>query len=129
MSGLLGAPQPATVIAIGLSAGSEPARSRFTELLGGTVIEPARLAQEVALLADRSEIAEEIVRLTIHIDALEKLLRAGGEVGKRIDFLLQEMQREVNTMLSKTGNLEITRLGIAIKADIEKLREQVQNVE
>jgi uncharacterized protein (TIGR00255 family) len=109
-------------------------QERLTELLGATVIDPARLAQEVALLADRSEIAEEIARLTIHVDALDKLLRAGGEVGKRIDFLLQEMQRETNTILSKStsggdAGRRISDLALGVKSDIEKIREQSLNLE
>jgi uncharacterized protein (TIGR00255 family) len=109
-------------------------QERLTELLGATVIEPARLAQEVALLADRSEIAEEIARLTIHVDALDKLLRGGGEVGKRIDFLLQEMQRETNTILSKSTSggepgRTISDLALGVKSDIEKIREQSLNLE
>ena len=109
-------------------------KERLTELLGATVIDPARLAQEVALLADRSEIAEEIARLTIHVDALDKLLRGGGEVGKRIDFLLQEMQRETNTILSKSTSggepgRKISDLALGVKSDIEKIREQSLNLE
>ena len=109
-------------------------QERLTELLGVTIIDPARLAQEVALLADRSEIAEEIARLTIHVDALDKLLRGGGEVGKRIDFLLQEMQRETNTILSKSTSggepgRKISDLALGVKSDIEKIREQSLNLE
>ena len=109
-------------------------QERLGELLGATVIDPARLAQEVALLADRSEIAEEIARLTIHVDALDKLLRGGGEVGKRIDFLLQEMQRETNTILSKSTSggepgRKISDLALSVKSDIEKIREQSLNLE
>ncbi len=91
--------------------------------------DPQRLAQEVALLAEKSDISEEITRLESHLDQYAGILDSGQEAGKKMDFLLQEMHREVNTVLSKTGHLEVTRLGIAIKADIEKLREQVQNVE
>jgi uncharacterized protein (TIGR00255 family) len=91
--------------------------------------DPQRLAQEVALLADKTDISEEISRLGSHLDQYGDVLRDGREAGKKLDFLLQEMQREINTMLSKTGHLEVTRLGIAVKADIEKLREQAQNVE
>ncbi len=109
-------------------------KERLTELLGTTTIDPARLAQEAALLADRSEIAEEIARLRIHVDALDKLLRGGGEVGKRIDFLLQEMQRETNTILSKATSggepgRKISDLALSVKSDIEKIREQSLNLE
>ncbi len=107
----------------------EKLKDRLAQLLPPNVLDPQRLAQEVAILADRTDISEEFARLESHIKQFGGLLEDGAEVGKKLDFLLQEMQREVNTMLSKSGNLEITRLGIALKADIEKLREQVQNVE
>lgn len=107
---------------------------RLKELLGGTSIEPARLAQEAALLAERSDISEELDRLRSHLQQFTKLLDGAGELGKKLDFLLQEMHREANTMLSKTPGVEsealaITGLALEIKADIEKLREQVQNIE
>jgi len=130
----------------GLAARMEKIRSRATaafqkkleervkELLRGAGIEPQRLAQEAALLAERSDISEELVRLKTHTAQLEKLLDDGGEVGKRLDFLLQEMGREANTILSKTGGLgdlglTITDLALAAKAEIEKLREQSLNLE
>ena len=103
-------------------------QERLEQLLPPKAVDPQRLAQEVAILAERSDISEEFARLESHISQFRNLLESGREVGKKMDFLLQEMQREVNTMLSKSGSLDITRLGIAIKADIEKLREQVQNV-
>jgi uncharacterized protein (TIGR00255 family) len=102
---------------------------RLKYLLPQVTPDPQRLAQEVALLAEKSDISEEITRMESHLDQYAGVLADGREVGKKMDFLLQEMHREVNTILSKTGNLEVTRHGIAIKADIEKLREQVQNVE
>lgn len=107
----------------------ERLEERLRYLLPLVTPDPQRLAQEVALLAERSDIAEEVTRLESHLDQYAGVLNDGREVGKKMDFLLQEMHREVNTVLSKTGHLEVTRLGIAIKADIEKLREQVQNVE
>lgn len=93
-----------------------------------------RLLEEVAVLVDRSDISEELTRMTTHIGHFRELLAAGGEAGKKLDFLLQEMNREANTMLSKTGGLggkgtRITELGLAMKAEIEKAREQIQNVE
>jgi uncharacterized protein (TIGR00255 family) len=93
-----------------------------------------RLLEEVAVLVDRSDIAEELARMTTHIGHFRELLAGGGEVGKKLDFLLQEMNREANTMLSKTGGVggkgtQITELGLAMKAEIEKTREQIQNVE
>ena len=93
-----------------------------------------RLLEEVAVLVDRSDIAEELARMTTHIAHFRELLTAGGEMGKKLDFLLQEMNREANTLLSKTGGVggkgtRITELGLAMKAEIEKAREQIQNVE
>lgn len=109
-------------------------QSRLKELLNGTGIEPARLAQEAALLAERSDISEELDRLRSHLQQFAKLLDGAGELGKKLDFLLQEMHREANTMLSKTPGVEdealaITGLSLEIRAEIEKLREQVQNIE
>jgi uncharacterized protein (TIGR00255 family) len=108
--------------------------NRLKELLNGTGIEPARLAQEAALLAERSDISEELDRLRSHLQQFAKLLDGAGELGKKLDFLLQEMHREANTMLSKTPGVEsealaITALALEIRAEIEKLREQVQNIE
>jgi len=93
-----------------------------------------RLLEEVAVLVDRSDVAEELARMATHIGHFRELLAAGGEVGKKLDFLLQEMNREANTLLSKTGGVggkgtRITELGLAMKAEIEKAREQIQNVE
>jgi uncharacterized protein (TIGR00255 family) len=107
---------------------------RLKDLLGSTTIDPARLAQEAAILAERSDISEELNRLRSHLQQFGKLLDGAGELGKKLDFLLQEMHREANTMLSKTPGVEsealaITGLGLEIKAEIEKLREQVQNIE
>ncbi len=104
-------------------------RERLSQLLSQTEMDPNRLAQEAALIADRSDISEEIARLKSHIDQYRFLMDADEKAGKKLDFLLQELQREANTILSKSGDLEISRCAIAIKADIEKLREQVQNVE
>jgi uncharacterized protein (TIGR00255 family) len=108
-------------------------QSRLKELIGGHA-DQDRILQEAALLAERSDIQEEIVRLSTHIQHFLGVLEAGGEAGKKLDFLLQEMNREANTLLSKTSGvagegLRITELGLAMKAEIEKSREQVQNVE
>jgi len=108
--------------------------SRLKDLLSGSSIDPARLAQEAALLAERSDISEELDRLRSHLQQFAQLLDGAGELGKKLDFLLQEMQREANTMLSKTPGVEsealaITGIALEIKAEIEKLREQVQNIE
>jgi uncharacterized protein (TIGR00255 family) len=93
-----------------------------------------RVLEEVAVLVERSDIAEELERMTTHIGHFRELLTGGGEAGKKLDFLLQEMNREANTLLSKTGGVggkgtRITELGLAMKAEIEKAREQIQNVE
>jgi uncharacterized protein (TIGR00255 family) len=107
---------------------------RLRELLRGSGLEPQRLAQEAALLAERSDVSEEVIRLKTHAAQVEKLLHGGGEIGKRLDFLLQEMNRESNTILSKTGGLgdlglTITDLALAAKAEIDKMREQSLNLE
>lgn len=104
-------------------------RDRLVQLLPQTGIDPQRLAQEAALIADKCDISEEVARLESHVEQYHALMDAKEKAGKKLDFLLQELQREANTILSKSGNLEIARHAISIKADIEKLREQVQNVE
>jgi uncharacterized protein (TIGR00255 family) len=104
-------------------------QDRIMQLLQQTEVDPQRLAQEAALLADKADISEEIARLESHIEQFHMLMDSPEKTGKKLDFLLQELQREANTILSKSGNLEVARHAIAIKADIEKLREQVQNVE
>ncbi|HQR39353.1 MAG TPA: YicC family protein [Blastocatellia bacterium] len=103
---------------------------RLAELVRGKPIDEGRLAQEVAYLAERSDIAEELARLKSHLVQFRQALRGeSGEAGKRLDFLLQELNREANTTLSKSGDVEISEAAITIKAEVEKLREQVQNVE
>jgi uncharacterized protein (TIGR00255 family) len=109
-------------------------REKLSDLLHGASIDPQRLAQEAAMLADRSDIAEELVRLRTHAGQLDIILGGDGEVGKRLDFLLQEMNREANTVLSKTGGLgdmglTITELALAAKSEIDKIREQSLNLE
>lgn len=125
----------------------ERLRSRVAELLRATVaagkdtgdgeaqISDQRLLAEAALLVERSDIEEELVRLRAHIESFLEMLDAGGELGKRLDFLLQELNREANTMLSKTSGgdptlgLKLTALGLEMKTEIERAREQVQNLE
>ncbi|MGB9406558.1 MAG: YicC/YloC family endoribonuclease [Terracidiphilus sp.] len=112
-------------------------QARLTERLlaaTGPEFNRQRLLEEVAVMVERSDIAEELERMTTHIGHFRELLAAGGEVGKKLDFLLQEMNREANTLLSKTGGAggkgtRITELGLAMKSEIEKAREQIQNVE
>lgn len=123
----------------GLAARAVPAfarrlETRLKELLGEAQLDPARLAQEAAIAAERSDVSEELTRLRSHVQQYESLLSGAADVGKKLDFLLQEMQRETNTLLSKTPGTEdegiaITRAALEIKSEIEKLREQVQNIE
>jgi len=113
------------------------AQERLTQRLlaaTGPEFNRQRLLEEVAVLVERSDISEELERMTTHIGHFRELLEASGEVGKKLDFLLQEMNREANTLLSKTGGVggkgtRITELGLAMKTEIEKTREQIQNVE
>jgi uncharacterized protein (TIGR00255 family) len=112
---------------------AERLKLRMQEWLGST-IDPDRILQEAALLADRSDIQEELVRLENHVEHFLGLLASEGEAGKKLDFLLQEMNREANTLMSKTSGLsgdavKITEAGLVMKSDIEKAREQVQNIE
>lgn len=123
-----------TIRASALPAFHKRLRDKLADLLHGSAVEPQRLAQEAALLADRSDIAEELVRLRTHAAQLDTMLAGSGEVGKRLDFLLQEMNRESNTVLSKTGGLgdlglTITELALAAKSEIDKIREQSLNLE
>jgi uncharacterized protein (TIGR00255 family) len=102
---------------------------RLRTLLPDAAIEPQRLAQEVALLAEKADITEELARLDSHLQQCERLVDSATPAGKELDFLMQELHREINTVLSKTTDIAITRSGLAVKAEIEKLREQVQNIE
>lgn len=123
----------------GLAERTRPAYARrlevrLKELLGNYEADPARIAQEAAFAAERNDVTEEIARLRSHVKQFRSLLNAAGEIGKKLDFLLQEMQREANTLLSKSSGadedgLEVTQLGLELKSEIEKLREQVQNIE
>lgn len=104
---------------------------RLRGLDGGLALDPARMAQEAALLAERADVTEETVRLAGHVEAARALLGEAGDepVGKRLDFLLQEIHREANTVCSKAADLEVTRRALAIRIEVERMREQVQNVE
>ncbi len=99
------------------------------QLIGEKKLDRDRLEQEIAIISDRVDITEELVRMKSHLDLFEKTLQTDGEVGKRLNFILQEMNREANTMNSKTTMLEIAHRVIKIKEEVEKLREQIQNVE
>ena len=112
----------------------ERLREKLNELLKSAGISEERLAEEAAILADRSDVAEELTRLAIHTQELRRIVETGGGVGKPLDFLLQEMNRETNTTLSKSSGagepaLKVTNLGLGIKANIERIREQALNLE
>jgi uncharacterized protein (TIGR00255 family) len=102
---------------------------RIQELLNSLPVDEQRLAMEVAILADRSNITEEIVRMSSHLEQLEVFLGEDGQVGRKLDFLVQEMHREINTIGSKSNDLAISQRVVIVKSEIEKIREQVQNLE
>ncbi len=102
---------------------------RMRDILGSASYDETRLLTEVAIFADKVNVNEETVRLRSHIDQFTQMLDEGGSVGRKIDFLIQEMNREINTIGSKSNDLEVARIVIDVKAEIEKLREQIQNVE
>lgn len=104
-------------------------RERLENLLNGVDLDPWRLAQEVALLADRSDISEEMVRLASHLDQFASFLEADEPTGRRLDFLLQEFFREINTIASKISDSRVAHLSVELKNEVEKMREQVQNLE
>ena len=122
--------------AAALEAAKQPALHRarlaaqLAELIGGTPGLPEeRIAQEIALLTTKSDVREELDRLSAHIEAASALLREGVAVGRKLDFLMQEFNREANTLCSKSNSVPLTNIGLALKAGIEQLREQVQNIE
>lgn len=104
-------------------------RTRMEELLGEHTVDEGRLLTEVAVMADKTAVDEELVRLRSHCTALTEMLEKGISNGKKMDFIVQELNREVNTLTSKIGDLEITRIAIEMKSLIEKIREQIQNIE
>ena len=104
--------------------------TQLDELLGGeNAVSPERLAQELALIISKGDVREELDRLVAHVGAARDLMAESGAVGRRLDFLCQEFNREANTLCSKSSDLELTRIGLALKAAIERLREQIQNIE
>lgn len=118
------------------NAASQPAaiRERLAALVGELLgaeprLSEERLAQEAAVLVGKADIREELDRLAVHVAAVRELLEDGAAVGRRLDFLCQELNREANTLCSKSGDVDLTRIGLAMKATIEQFREQVQNVE
>lgn len=104
-------------------------KTRLDQLLDGAEVDAVRLAQELALMADRCDVTEELVRLNSHFKQFDEALILAEPVGRKLDFLMQEMNREVNTIGSKSNDAEVTSLVIRIKAEMEKMREQVQNIE
>lgn len=102
---------------------------RMKELLGDTSVDEARLLNEAAVFADKVAVAEETVRLRSHIDQLKQFMEADEAIGRKLDFLVQEINREANTIGSKAQDVEIAKRVIAIKAEVEKIREQIQNIE
>ena len=102
---------------------------RLSQVLEGVEIDQARLLQEVAIFADKSNIDEELTRLNSHIAQFRKICNSDGEIGKKLDFLVQEFNREANTVCSKSNDIEITDCALSLKCEIEKIREQIQNVE
>ena len=107
----------------------EKVENRMRELLAGVPVDEARLLNEAAVYADKVAVAEETVRLRSHLDQLEKLMDSNEAIGRKLDFLVQEINRETNTIGSKCSDLELTRIVVDIKAEIEKIREQIQNIE
>jgi uncharacterized protein (TIGR00255 family) len=109
---------------------SERLREQIAELLGDeATVSEERLAQEIALIVARGDVREELDRLTAHVASARERIDEGGAVGRRLDFLCQELNREANTLCSKSSDLELTRIGLDLKASIERFREQIQNVE
>ncbi len=104
-------------------------KERLEKLLGNTEMDPMRLAQEIAILADKTDVTEEIVRLRSHIQQFESFLQEEVAIGRKLDFLIQEFLREVNTMASKINDANVAHLTVDLKSELEKMREQVQNIE
>ncbi|HET8541405.1 MAG TPA: YicC/YloC family endoribonuclease [Anaeromyxobacter sp.] len=119
----------AVLVPAAVAAQQARLQARVQELAGGVALDPARLAQEVAILADRTDVTEEITRLGSHVGQVRALLSSGEAVGRKLDFLVQEMHREVNTIGSKSQSAEIAAAVVEMKAEVERMREQVQNVE
>ena len=107
----------------------EKLHNRLKELLGGVDVDPQRIATEVAVFADKGCVDEEVTRLESHLVQLKEILEGGGQVGRKLDFLVQEMNRESNTIASKANDIQIVKATIELKSEIEKIREQIQNLE
>jgi uncharacterized protein (TIGR00255 family) len=113
----------------GIAARQERTRARVEEILEGRAVDPQRMAQELAILAERMDVSEELTRLASHLEQGRRLLSADEPAGRRLDFLVQEMNREANTIASKASWMDSAELVVEMKAEIERIREQVQNVE
>jgi uncharacterized protein (TIGR00255 family) len=107
----------------------EKLRARMEEVLANTQIDESRILTEAAIFADKVAVDEETVRLHSHLSQLEEMLTQGGPIGRKLDFLIQEFNREANTIGSKCSDVEMSRIVVDIKGEIEKIREQVQNIE
>ena len=103
--------------------------TKLKEVLANTAIDESRILTEAAIFADKVAVDEETVRLRSHLDQMNNMLTTGGAIGRKLDFLLQEMNRETNTIGSKCTDLKLTRIVVNIKAELEKIREQIQNIE
>jgi uncharacterized protein (TIGR00255 family) len=130
--------QVARIAALTQAAEDEPSRrteavrarlAATVEALSGTGLDPDRLHQEAVLLAAKADVREELDRLRAHGEAIRELLAAGGAIGRRLDFLAQELGREANTLCAKAGDIGLSRIGLDLKAVVEQFREQVQNIE
>lgn len=104
-------------------------QDKVKEMLGDNTVDESRLITEVTIFADKVCVDEEMVRLRSHVETMKEALIAGGSIGRKLDFIAQEMNREANTILSKSNDLEISNCGIELKTEIEKVREQIQNIE
>jgi uncharacterized protein (TIGR00255 family) len=123
-----GARQIAQLVPQQVEAARERLQRRISEL-SGTPLDPARLAQEVALIADRTDVAEELTRLASHLAQARGLIASDAPAGRKLEFLVQEVNREINTIGSKSQHAIIASLVVEMKAELERVREQVQNVE
>lgn len=112
-----------------VNAHQDALRSRVAELAGGLELAETDLAREMALIADKTDVSEELSRLEAHLEALDDALAKGGSIGRQLDFLVQELYREANTIGSKAGDVEVAHAVVELKTNIERVREQVQNVE
>jgi len=107
----------------------ENLKNRVAEMLADSKIDESRILTEVTIFSDKICVDEELVRLRSHIETVKNTLLGGGGIGRKLDFLAQEMNREANTILSKANDLEVSNRGIELKTEIEKIREQIQNIE